>query len=114
MTNRAKALRSQINHLAIELAGCSTKAQARCIKQSIQAAEKQLTELEGWVAAAKRKKPSGPSGDHQQRSLMVRESVFGQFEEWKAAAKADGRTLSSWLRFHADNAVVRWKKKAEK
>jgi len=62
------------------------------------------------VATVKRKKPSGPSGENQQRSLMVRESWFGQFEEWKAAAAADGRTLSSWLRFHADNAVARWKK----
>jgi len=47
MTNQAQALRSQINHLAFELAGCTTKAQVRCLKQSIQAAEKQLTELGG-------------------------------------------------------------------
>ena len=43
-TAQAKALRTQINHLAIELEAATTKAHARCIKQSIQAAEKQLTE----------------------------------------------------------------------
>jgi len=43
-TAQAKALRSQINYLAAELGTCTTKAQVRCIKQSIQAAEKQLTE----------------------------------------------------------------------
>ena len=42
-TAQAKALRTQINHLAAELETCTTKAQARCIKQSIQAAERQLT-----------------------------------------------------------------------
>jgi hypothetical protein len=45
MTTQAKALRAKINDLATELETCTTKAQARCIKQSIQAAEKQLTEL---------------------------------------------------------------------
>ena len=43
-TAQAKALRNQINHLAAELESCTTKAQVRCLKQSIQAAEKQLTE----------------------------------------------------------------------
>ena len=43
-TAQAKALRTQINHLAAELESCTTKAQVRCLKQSIQAAEKQLTE----------------------------------------------------------------------
>jgi hypothetical protein len=41
---QAKALRAQINHLATELAMATTKAQVRCIKQSIQAAEKRLSE----------------------------------------------------------------------
>ena len=62
------------------------------------------------MATVKRKKPSGPSGQAKHRGMMVRETWLGQFEEWKAAAKADGRTLSSWLRFQADNAVERWKK----
>jgi hypothetical protein len=45
MTNaQAKTLRTQINQLAEELTTCTTKAQIRCVKQSIQAAEKQLTE----------------------------------------------------------------------
>jgi len=42
--------------------------------------------------------------------MMVRETWLGQFEEWKAAAKADGRTLSSWLSFPAAHTVERWKK----
>ena len=41
---QAKALRNQINQLATQLETASTKAQARCIKQSIRSAEKQLTE----------------------------------------------------------------------
>ena len=45
MTTQAKALRAKINHLAAELETCTTKAQVRCVKQSIQATEKQLTEL---------------------------------------------------------------------
>jgi hypothetical protein len=45
MTNaQAKALRTQISHLAAELATCTEKAKIRCLKQSIQAAEKQLSE----------------------------------------------------------------------
>ena len=45
MTNaQAKALRDQINLLAAELRKATTKAESRCIKQSIRAAEKQLTE----------------------------------------------------------------------
>ena len=63
------------------------------------------------MSAVKRKKPSGPSGKSVQRQAIVRETWLGQFDEWKAAAKADGRTLSSWLRFQADNAVERWKSK---
>jgi hypothetical protein len=43
-TAQATALRTQINHLAAELGTCTTKAEIRCLKQSIQAAEKQLTE----------------------------------------------------------------------
>ena len=41
---QAKALRTQINHLAAEFETAATKAQVRCIKQSIRVAEKQLTE----------------------------------------------------------------------
>jgi len=41
---QAKALRIQINYLVAELETATTKAQVRCIKQAIQAAEKQLTE----------------------------------------------------------------------
>ena len=44
-TARAKALRARINYVAAELETCTTKAQIRCVTQSIQAAEKQLTEL---------------------------------------------------------------------
>jgi len=43
-TAQAKALRSQINHLAADLEKATTKAEARCIKESIRAAEKKLTE----------------------------------------------------------------------
>jgi len=45
MTNRAKALRAKINHLQAELESCTTKAQRRCITESIIDAERQLTEL---------------------------------------------------------------------
>ena len=41
---QAKALRTQLNHLAAELGNCKTKAETRCIKESIRAAEKRLTE----------------------------------------------------------------------
>ncbi len=43
-TQQANALRTQINHLAAELETCKTKAETRCVKQSIRAAEKRLTE----------------------------------------------------------------------
>lgn len=43
-TQQANALRTQINHLSAELETCKTKAEKRCVKQSIAAAEKQLTE----------------------------------------------------------------------
>ena len=45
MANQAKALRTKINHLQAELETCATAAQRRCVKESIIAAERQLTEL---------------------------------------------------------------------
>ena len=41
---QATNLRNRINQLAAELGTCTTKAQVRCIKESIRAAETQLTE----------------------------------------------------------------------
>lgn len=44
MTNQqAAALRNQINPLAAELETCKTKAETRCVKQSIRAAEERLS-----------------------------------------------------------------------
>jgi hypothetical protein len=62
------------------------------------------------MATVKRKKPSGPSGKHTQRSTLLREGRPGQFDEWREVAVADGRTLSGWLRFTLDNAVEKWRK----
>lgn len=62
------------------------------------------------ATAKKRKKPSGPSGQHTQRSTLVREGRPGQFDEWREAAEADGRTLSGWFRFHLDAVVEKWRK----
>jgi hypothetical protein len=56
------------------------------------------------------KRPSGPSGKNQQRGTLLREGRPGQFEEWRAAAEADSRTLASWIRVTLDNAVERWRK----
>lgn len=45
LTNQqAKSLRFRITVLQAELDGCTTEAQRRCVKQSILAAERQLTE----------------------------------------------------------------------
>lgn len=42
-TQQANALRNQINHLAAELESCKTKAETRCIKQTIRSAEERLS-----------------------------------------------------------------------
>ncbi len=62
------------------------------------------------MAAAKRKKPSGPSGANAQRSTLVREGRSNQFDEWREAAEADGRTLVGWIRFVLDGAVAKWRR----
>ena len=54
------------------------------------------------------KKPSG--GKNQQRATPLRESRFGQFEEWREVAESEGRTLANWVRVTLDNAVEKWRK----
>jgi hypothetical protein len=56
------------------------------------------------------KRPSGPSGKNKQESLLVRAARPGQFDEWREAAVADGRTLSGWLRHTLDQAVAKWRR----
>ena len=56
------------------------------------------------------KRPSGPSGQNKQRSTIIREDEPGQIEEWYAAAKADGRTFASWVRFTLNNAAAKWRR----
>ena len=53
------------------------------------------------------KKPrvSGPSGKHRTGCAVYLHCEPEQRERWRAAAVADGRDLSSWLRVVADRAA---------
>lgn len=64
--------------------------------------------------AMKKKKVSGPSGQNQQAQYPIREERPGQFEAWREAATADGRTLVGWIRWTLDNAVERWRRTSTK
>lgn len=44
-TRRARNLRTYLNALSLDLAGCQTPAEVRCLKQAVRAAELELTAL---------------------------------------------------------------------
>jgi len=58
-------------------------------------------------ATAMSKKQSGPSGEHRQKQCPIREERPGQIDTWRAAARSDGRTLVSWIRWTLDGAAER-------
>lgn len=57
------------------------------------------------MVALKKLRASGPSGKHRTGCAVYLHCEQEQRERWRAAAVADGRDLSSWLRVVADRVA---------
>ena len=53
-----------------------------------------------------KRRPSGPSGKHTSRRVIVAVPL-DRLEAWRAAAERHGLTLSAWLRLAADRQAER-------
>ena len=52
--------------------------------------------------------PARPDGIARQRQAMIR-LTDDEFAAWSAAAAADGRTLSNWVRWQIERLLARGK-----
>lgn len=52
-------------------------------------------------------KASGPGGKNKQQAFILREERAGQIDQWKAAAKRAGVTITAWIREKLDDAAKR-------
>jgi hypothetical protein len=55
------------------------------------------------MAAAKKKRPSGPSGRNTKPGVLLR-ATAEEFAAWQALAERAGKTLTQWIRDRLNKA----------